>query len=93
MSEYFPCPWCGAQPEEYSKWEEDGFSQKRFGCKNPDCPIRPFIDIGHFGVTNGIERWQKMETVLKLRQELARCEGHQEREDKRGWPHEDPKAP
>lgn len=93
MSEFFPCPWCGSQPGEYSKWDDDGFTYKRFGCKNPECPVKPFIDITLADAKTGIERWQKMEAIRKLQSALADCERDKDTETKRGWPFVDPKAP
>ena len=58
-SEYFPCPWCGSIPEEFSRWEDDGLARRFFGCGNRDCPVKPAVDITMLGLKTGTFLWQK----------------------------------
>lgn len=93
MSKYIPCPWCGNQPEEYTKWGDDGFSQKRFGCTTKDCPVKPFIGMSFSTLDHAIENWQKMNVFKKLQAMVSELERTQNSDCRSGWPFEEPKAP
>ena len=93
MTEYFPCPWCGSQPLEFMHGEDGGFTDRRFGCVNPGCSVRPYVNCTTIGLQYAIEHWQKMDATKKLREALAECERSRNQDIQRGWPYEDPKAP